>query len=173
MIVCWAASLLIFTPPLKNDATSGLVLTKRRRVYSHDRASKAGTLGSSSSILYACTFIFIKLQSILLIVSFPETWHENTSDCYIPGQDRRRYAEMSKTTRSCTSIRKIRILYRSRRTPTQACYRSNVSRVRAYNYLSVLCTTLPVHIIYGAINDYLYVHLSYISASTRLNANQA
>lgn len=32
-----------------------------------------------------------------------------------------------------------------------------MSRVRAYKYLSILCTTLPVHIVYGMINDYLCV----------------
>ncbi|GJE98701.1 alpha/beta hydrolase [Phanerochaete sordida] len=36
-----------------------------------------------------------------------------------------------------------------------ACYRSDVGRVRAYHYLHELCVRVPVHIIYGAINDYL------------------
>lgn len=38
----------------------------------------------------------------------------------------------------------------------QACYRDAVGRVRAYRYLSTLCSKLPVHFIYGAIDDYLY-----------------
>lgn len=37
----------------------------------------------------------------------------------------------------------------------QACYLSPTGRVRAYNYLHTLCIALPVHIIYGGINDYL------------------
>jgi len=38
-----------------------------------------------------------------------------------------------------------------------ACYRdhTNTGRVRAYQYLSVLCATYPVHILYGAIDDYI------------------
>ncbi|KZT01620.1 alpha/beta-hydrolase [Laetiporus sulphureus 93-53] len=38
-----------------------------------------------------------------------------------------------------------------------ACYRdhTNTGRVRAYNYLSTLCATYPVHILYGAVDDYI------------------
>ncbi|KAF7792206.1 hypothetical protein EIP86_003239 [Pleurotus ostreatoroseus] len=36
-----------------------------------------------------------------------------------------------------------------------ACYRDVVGRVRAYRYLPALCSKLPVHFIYGAIDDYL------------------
>ncbi|KAJ3554135.1 hypothetical protein NM688_g3260 [Phlebia brevispora] len=36
-----------------------------------------------------------------------------------------------------------------------ACYRDRLTRVRAYRYLATLCLKLPVHIIYGAIDDYL------------------
>ena len=39
----------------------------------------------------------------------------------------------------------------------EACYLSDVGRVRAYSYLHHLCMSLPVHIIYGAINDLLFV----------------
>ncbi|KAH9831745.1 Alpha/beta hydrolase fold-1 [Rhodofomes roseus] len=38
-----------------------------------------------------------------------------------------------------------------------ACYRDhyNTGRVRAYNYLPTLCASRPVHVLYGAIDDYI------------------
>ncbi|KAH9911586.1 Alpha/Beta hydrolase protein [Fomitopsis serialis] len=39
-----------------------------------------------------------------------------------------------------------------------ACYRdhSNTGRVRAFNYLPTLCAARPVHVVFGAIDDYMY-----------------
>lgn len=39
----------------------------------------------------------------------------------------------------------------------KACYRDSVSSRRAYDFLPALCTRVPVHIIWGAIDDSLYV----------------
>ncbi|PCH37587.1 alpha/beta-hydrolase [Wolfiporia cocos MD-104 SS10] len=38
-----------------------------------------------------------------------------------------------------------------------ACYRdhTNTGRVRAYNYLATLCAVYPVHVLYGAVDDYI------------------
>ncbi|EKM56754.1 uncharacterized protein PHACADRAFT_141668 [Phanerochaete carnosa HHB-10118-sp] len=43
-----------------------------------------------------------------------------------------------------------------------ACYLSDIGRARAYNYLHHLCVTLPVHIIFGTINDLFSVAHQYI-----------
>ncbi|EMD37143.1 hypothetical protein CERSUDRAFT_155653 [Gelatoporia subvermispora B] len=37
-----------------------------------------------------------------------------------------------------------------------ACYANVLGRVRSYNILPHLCSSLPVHFIYGGISDYLY-----------------
>lgn len=39
----------------------------------------------------------------------------------------------------------------------QACYRDRIGRVRTYTYLASACARLPIHAIYGAIDDYTYV----------------
>ncbi|KAI0689538.1 Alpha/beta hydrolase family-domain-containing protein [Cytidiella melzeri] len=36
-----------------------------------------------------------------------------------------------------------------------ACYRETVAKARAYTYLSHMCARLPVHFIFGAINDFV------------------
>ncbi|OBZ66908.1 hypothetical protein A0H81_13258 [Grifola frondosa] len=41
------------------------------------------------------------------------------------------------------------------KTQEAACFRDQLGRVRSYNLLPVLCDTIPVHFIYGAIDDYL------------------
>ncbi|KIP03129.1 hypothetical protein PHLGIDRAFT_111245 [Phlebiopsis gigantea 11061_1 CR5-6] len=50
-----------------------------------------------------------------------------------------------------------------------ACYKSDIGRVRAYNYLHTLCVALPVHIIYGAINDYLpeFIHTDVLDVAAK------
>lgn len=44
-------------------------------------------------------------------------------------------------------------------TAIKACYRdhTNTGRVRGYTYLAALCSAYPVHILYGAVDDYMYV----------------
>lgn len=46
-----------------------------------------------------------------------------------------------------------------RLTPSQATFRDNCNtgRVRGYNYLSTLCASRPVHVVFGAVDDYMCV----------------
>lgn len=40
---------------------------------------------------------------------------------------------------------------------SQACYRDGIGPIRAYNLLGSVARRMPVHLIYGATNDYLYI----------------
>lgn len=44
-------------------------------------------------------------------------------------------------------------------THRQATFRDhrNTGRVRGYNYLPTLCAARPVHVVWGAVDDYMYV----------------
>lgn len=42
--------------------------------------------------------------------------------------------------------------------PYQACYLDPLGRILAYNFLQHACSAFPVHLIYGAIDDYMCVH---------------
>ncbi|KAG5340402.1 hypothetical protein C0989_001725 [Termitomyces sp. Mn162] len=44
-----------------------------------------------------------------------------------------------------------------------ACYRDGIGPIRAYNVLGSVARRVPIHLIYGAINDYLYVYIDLFS----------
>lgn len=100
------------------------------------------------------------------------TWDAGSSYCHVPRQDGGSNAKMSEIARSCMSFvlrDSSRALFSDSQT-IQACYKSPTGRVRAYNYLYTLCATLPVHIIYGGINDYLSAYILPSNTDAHLNS---